>query len=89
MNAALWILGGAAMGWAGLAYLRVNQGRGLAISVIIGALGGFFGGNVLAPMLGVATDLPNAFNLYSMAVALASAAGWLAISDLVSRRYGV
>ena len=89
MNIAMWVLAGAALGWISFAYLSMNATRGLVLSVIIGAIGGFFGGNVLAPMLGAVTDTPNIFNLFSMAIALASAGGCLAISNLLSRRYGV
>jgi uncharacterized membrane protein YeaQ/YmgE (transglycosylase-associated protein family) len=89
MNIAMWVLAGAALGWISFAYLRINAARGLVLSVIIGAIGGFFGGNVIAPMLGAVTDTPNVFNLFSMSIALASAAGCLAISNLLSRRFGV
>lgn len=89
MNIAMWVLAGGALGWIAFAFWKINAARGLAISVIIGAIGGFSGGNVLAPMLGAVTDTPNVFNLFSMTVALASAAGCLAISHLLSRRFGV
>jgi uncharacterized membrane protein YeaQ/YmgE (transglycosylase-associated protein family) len=89
VNIAMWVLAGGAVGWVAFAYLRLNAARGLVISVIIGAVGGFFGGDVLAPMLGAVSDTPNIFNLFSMMVALASAAGCLAISNLLSRRFGV
>ena len=51
--------------------------------------GRIFGGNVLAPMLGAVTDTPNDFSVFSMMVALASAAACLAIGNLLSNRYGV
>lgn len=89
MNIAMWVVAGGALGWFGYAVLRINEGRGLVISIIIGVIGGFFGGNVLAPMLGAATDTPNNFNLFSMIVALASAAACLGIGNLVSKRFGV
>jgi len=89
MNIAMWLVAGGALGWFGFAYLAVNRDLGLATAVVIGAVGGFFGGNVLAPMLGAATDTPNVFNVFSMTVALASAAGCLAIVNLLSRRFGV
>jgi len=89
MNIAMWVLAGGILGWIGYAYLKVNEDRGLVISIIIGVVGGFFGGNVLAPMLGTVVDTPNDFSLFAMAVALASAAGCLAIGNLVSNRYGV
>jgi uncharacterized membrane protein YeaQ/YmgE (transglycosylase-associated protein family) len=89
MNIAMWVLAGGAVGWITFTYLRFNAARGLVISVIIGAIGGFFGGNDLAPMLGAVTDSPNVFNLFSMFIALAGAAGCLGISHLLSRRFGV
>jgi uncharacterized membrane protein YeaQ/YmgE (transglycosylase-associated protein family) len=89
MNIAMWVLAGGVIGWVGFAFMNVNQERGLVISVIIGMVGGFFGGNVLAPMLGAVADTPNDFSLFSMTIAIASAAACLAIGNLVSNRYGV
>lgn len=89
MNVAMWVVAGGMLGWIGFAYLRGNRDLGLATSIIIGAVGGFFGGNVLAPMLGAVTDTPNIFNLFSMAVALGSAAACLAIVNLLTRRFGM
>lgn len=89
MNILMWVLAGAMLGWIGFTILRANADRGLLISILIGAVGGLFGGNVLAPMLGAATDTPNDFSLISMVIALASAAACLAIGNLVSNRFGV
>jgi len=89
MNIAMWVLAGGVLGWIGFAFLNGNKERGMVISVIIGVLGGFFGGNVLAPMLGAVTDTPNDFSLFSMAIAMTSAAACLTVGNLVSTRYGV
>ena len=89
MNIAMWVVAGGVLGWIGFAILNANKERGMVISVIIGVLGGFFGGNVLAPMLGAVTYAPNDFSLFSLTIALASAAACLAISNLLSRRMGV
>jgi len=89
MNIAMWVLAGGVLGWIGYAILNVNRERGMVISIIIGAVGGFFGGNVLAPMFGAVADTPNDFSLFSMVIALTSAAACLAIGNLVSNRYGV
>ena len=89
MNIAMWVLAGGMLGWMGYTILRANAERGMVVSIIIGVVGGFFGGNVLAPMLGAATDTPNDFSLFSMVVALASAAACLAIGNLLSNRLGV
>ena len=89
MNFAMWILAGGVVGWIGSKVLKVNEYGGMIIPVTIGVLGGLFGGNVLAPMLGAATETPNDFSLFSLVVALACAAGCLAIGNLISSRYGV
>jgi len=89
MNIAMWVLAGGILGWIGYAYLGANKERGMMISIVIGALGGFFGGNVLAPMLGAVTDTPNDFSMYSLLIAMASAAACLAIGNLTSKRFGV
>lgn len=89
MNIAMWVLAGGVLGWIGYAALKVNEGRGMVVSIIIGAIGGFAGGNVLAPMLGAVVETPNDFSLFSMTIALASAAGCLALGDLVYKRFRV
>ena len=89
MNIAMWVLAGGVLGWLAYVQLRANEDRGLVISVIIGVFGGFLGGNVLAPMLGADADAPNDFSLFSLTIALASAAACLALGNLLSRRFGV
>jgi uncharacterized membrane protein YeaQ/YmgE (transglycosylase-associated protein family) len=87
MNIAMWVVAGGILGWIGFAMLDANRERGMIVSVVIGVLGGFFGGNVLAPMLGAVTDTPNDFSLFSLVIAMTSAAACLAIGNLVSNRY--
>jgi uncharacterized membrane protein YeaQ/YmgE (transglycosylase-associated protein family) len=89
MNVAMWVLAGGILGWIGFSILRANAERGMVISIVIGAVGGLFGGNVLAPMLGAVTETSTDFSLFSMVIALASAAGCLVIGNLVSDRFSV
>lgn len=89
MNIAMWVVAGGVLGWIGFAMLDANRERGMIVSVVIGVLGGFFGGNVLAPMLGAVTDTPNDFSMFSLVIAMTSAAACLAIGNLVSNRYSV
>lgn len=89
MNIVIWVLAGAAIGWVGYAGMHVNSERGLFISVVIGITGGFFGGNVLAPMFGTAPADPSAFSLLAFLVAVASAVGCVTLTDMIYERYGV
>jgi uncharacterized membrane protein YeaQ/YmgE (transglycosylase-associated protein family) len=89
MNIAIWILAGGAAGWMAYTLLHANAGRGALASIIIGAAGGFFGGKVLAPVFGALEVVSNEFDLLSTVVAVASAAGLLAIGHLLSSRYNV
>jgi uncharacterized membrane protein YeaQ/YmgE (transglycosylase-associated protein family) len=89
MNIAMWVLAGGMLGWLGHAHMGANKQRGMIFSIIIGMVGGFFGGNVLAPMLGAATETPNIFSPFALLVAAAGAVACLAIGNLLSKRYGV
>lgn len=87
MNLALWIVTGGLLGWASYAILQANKLRGVRIAIVIGAVGAFLGGHVLAPMLGAATTAPNEFSLFALVAALASAAACLAVADMFSNPF--
>ena len=89
MNIAMWVLAGGVLGWVGYARMGANKERGMIFSIIIGIVGGFLGGNVLAPMLGATADTPNIFSPFSLFIAAASAAACLALGNLLAKRYGV
>lgn len=91
MNIAMWILTGGLLGWIGFPILRANADRGKRriVPIIVGAVGGLFGGNVLAPMLGAAANTPDDFSMFALVIALASAAGCLVVGNLISNRYSV
>ena len=86
MNIAIWLVAGGVLGLLSYVFLKAVEAWGVGISVVIGAVGGFAGGNVLAPMLGAVRETPNDFSLFSMAVALVGAACLLALGNLVSKR---
>ena len=88
MDIVLWILAGGILGWAGLTYLKFNEDRGVVVSVLIGAAGGFIGGKMIAPMF-LATAAPAAFSIPALFFAAAVAGGFLYLGNLVSNRWGV
>jgi uncharacterized membrane protein YeaQ/YmgE (transglycosylase-associated protein family) len=89
MDIAMWVLAGGILGWAGFTYLKYNEDRGLRLSVVIGAAGGFVGGKFIAPMFLAATTAPAAFSMPALFFAAAVAAGFLFAGNLVSNRWGV
>lgn len=86
MNIPIWIIAGAVLGWAACSMLNAGNTRSIGVSILIGAVGGFFGGNVLAPMLGAPTDKLNEFSAFSLIVAMGAAAGCLVVGNLLHRR---
>jgi uncharacterized membrane protein YeaQ/YmgE (transglycosylase-associated protein family) len=89
MNIVLWILAGGVLGWAGFAYLKFNEDRGLMISAIIGAAGGLLGGKIIAPMFLEAAKVPADFSMPALFFAAAVASGFLYLGNMVSNRWGV
>jgi uncharacterized membrane protein YeaQ/YmgE (transglycosylase-associated protein family) len=89
MNIVMWILAGGVIGWMGYKYMHANEERGVMVSIIIGMVGGFFGGNIVAPFIGDVISNPVSFSPFSLFVSVASAMGCLTISNMVYKRFGV
>lgn len=88
VNILLWALAGATAGWIGFSFLGFNKDRGLAVSVVIGMVGGFLGGNIVAPMFSAAAVSAGAFNPFTLFVAFACATAILTVSNMVYKRFG-
>ena len=89
MNIVMWMLAGGILGWVGCAFLGFNEERGMVVSVIIGTVGGLFGGKLIAPMFTAAAAVPEAFSLSALLFAAAVAAAFVAVGNLVGKRWGV
>jgi hypothetical protein len=89
MNIIIWILAGSILGWLGYAYLGYNEARGAMVSAIIGGAGGFLGGNMIAPMFGVAPAVPGDFSATVLFFAAAVAVAFVFVGNFVHRRWGV
>lgn len=89
MNTVIWIIAGGLLGWGGYAIAKANEQRGVMVSIAIGAVGGFLGGMVLAPVFGAITSPANDFSMYSLVIAAATATACLTVSNMVSTYFGV
>ena len=89
MNVVLWLLGGTALAWLAFSRFNYNRQRGLVLALLVGAAGAYFGGSVVAPLLGSAADGTGDFRPLAFVVATLCAAGGLLISDMLYERFGV
>ena len=89
MDIMIWIVAGAAAGWAAFAYLKLSEGRGMVVSLIVGASGAVIGGKLLAPMLGASASAAGDFSVMALFVAIATAAALLFAGDKIHERFGV
>lgn len=89
MNVVMWMLAGGILGWVGYKFLDFNEGRGMIVSIIIGAVGGFLGGKIIAPMFTAAAAVPADFSASALFFAAAVAAAFLAAGNLIHNRWGV
>ena len=88
MNIAIWILAGGLLGWVGYAFMGYNAERAKVVPILIGAMGGFFGGKVIAPMF-TAAAVPVGFSMVALVFAAALAVAFLALGEFLYRRWGV
>ena len=89
MNTIIWMLAGGILGLAGYSFLRLNAQRGPMVSIVLGALGGFIGGKMIAPMFTAGAAVPGDFSISALAFAAIVAVAFLAVSNLVQNRWGV
>lgn len=86
----IWLIAGGLIGWAGLHFFAMNRDRGIIPAVSICAVGGFMGGNSIAPILGSGVTEPMVgFSPFALVVAIAMATAVLYISSEMSRRFDI
>jgi len=88
MNIVIWAFAGGILGWAGYAFLGYNEGRGKVIPIIIGAVGGVLGGEIIAPMFTAGTVVLGAFNSSSLVYASVVAAAFHTEGNVVYNKWG-
>lgn len=89
MNLFIWMLAGAALGWASYVWLGFSEGRGKIASVVIGAIGGVLGGKMIAPMLTSPVKIAGDFSMSSLVIAALVASVLLVVANLVNKRWDI
>jgi uncharacterized membrane protein YeaQ/YmgE (transglycosylase-associated protein family) len=85
MNIIIWLVVGGLIGWIASMLMRTDGQQGILLNVVVGIVGAFIGGWLLAPMVGAGTINSGDFSLPGLAVSLVGAVVLLAVVNLVRR----
>ena len=88
MNIATWMLAGGIPGWMSYWFLHFNLARGVTVSILIGAVGGFSGGQMIAPLFSAAATTPVYFGSTGLYCAAVGAVIFLTVDHLIYERWG-
>ena len=83
MSFILWIVIGGLLGWVASMIMGTNDTQGKILNIVVGIIGAFLSGLLLAPMLGTGTINQGDFSIGSLLVSLVGAVVLLWIVGLV------
>ena len=86
MSFILWLIVGGLLGWIASMIMKRNDQMGILLNIIVGIVGAFLGGLLLAPLFGTGTINQYDFSIGSLLVSLLGAIILLAIVNLIFRR---
>lgn len=85
INFIVWIILGGILGWIASMIMRTNAQQGVFLDIIVGIVGAFLGGLLLAPLFNTGTINQNDFSISGLLVSLLGAIILLAIVNLFRR----
>ena len=85
MTFIMWIVIGGILGWLASIVMKTNAQQGMLLNIIVGIVGAFLGGLLLAPLFGTGTINQNDFSIGSLFVSFLGAIILLAIVDFFRR----
>ena len=86
MSFLLWLIVGGLLGWIASMVMGRNDQMGILLNVIVGIVGAFLGGLLLAPLFGTGTINQGDFSIGSLLVSLLGAIILLFIFGFFFRR---
>ena len=86
MNFIIWLVIGGVIGWLASIVMNRNAQQGIFLNVIVGIIGAFIGGFLIAPLLGTGTINQSDFSLASLLASFLGAVVLLAIVNLFTRK---
>ncbi len=70
MGFILWLIVGGVLGWVASMIMGTNDKQGIFLNVVVGIVGAFIGGLLLAPLFGTGTINAGDFSIGSLLVSL-------------------
>ena len=89
MSFILWLIVGGVLGWLASIVMKTNDKQGIFLNIVVGIVGAFLGGLLLAPLFHTGTINQGDFSVGSLAVSFVGAIVLLAIVNFFRRRRGV
>jgi uncharacterized membrane protein YeaQ/YmgE (transglycosylase-associated protein family) len=85
MNFIIWLIVGGIIGWLASMIMRTDGQQGIILNVVVGIVGSFLGGWLIAPLLGTGTVNSGDFSIMGLVSSLIGAVILLAIVNLFRR----
>ena len=86
MSFILWLVVGGLLGWVASMIMGTNDKQGIFLNIIVGIVGAFLGGLILAPLFGTGTINQYDFSIGSLLVSLLGAVILLFVVGFFRRR---
>ena len=86
MSFILWLIIGGLIGWVASMIMGTNDKQGIFLNIVVGIVGAFLGGLLLAPLFGTGTINQYDFSIGSLLVSLLGAVVLLFVVGLFRRR---
>jgi uncharacterized membrane protein YeaQ/YmgE (transglycosylase-associated protein family) len=86
MSFILWIIVGGLLGWVASMMMGTNDTQGKLLNIVVGIVGAFLGGLLIAPLFGSGTINQGDFSIGSLLVSLVGAVILLAIVGFFRKR---
>nr|WP_159016999.1 GlsB/YeaQ/YmgE family stress response membrane protein [Lysobacter profundi] len=85
MNFIIWLIVGGIIGWLASMIMKTDAQQGIILNVVVGIVGSFLGGWLIAPLLGSGTANTGDFSVMGLVASLIGAIILLAIVNLFRR----
>ena len=86
MTFIIWVVLGGIIGWLASIVMKTDAQQGIFLNIIVGVVGAFLGGLLLAPLFGTGTINNDDFSLSGLFVSFLGAIILLAIVNFFRRR---